>query len=228
MSLVEGKIEVNETDFADATAAIEKWQHFPNSVISHHQTECCQIAREWILSMDYSQLNAGNPLTGPRWLRLKFAWGPTRWPIYWCEAVEKKRLDCGALAALSHEIFTARGIRSYPAQFIQQYSEQSTNHWHRKWSEDEVSDHWLKEELIYHEGCAVEVRDREIKLWDPTAGWWVNPKQYGGYGGLLVVRVFDTQSASPTILNWGPNRIATNQWQRIARARGDFARSASA
>lgn len=224
MSLVEGNemIEISETDLADVTSAIEKWQHFPASTISHHNAECCQIAREWILSMDYSQLNAGHTLTGPRWLRLKYKWGPSRWPIHWCEAAGQKTLDCGALAALSQEIFAARGVRCYPAQFIQQYTEQSARHWHKKWAEDESSAHWIKEDLIYHEGCAVAVRDNEIKIWDPTASWWMNPKQFGGYGGVLVVRIFDPRSSSPTGFNWGTHRIVANQWQKIERARGEF------
>ena len=84
---------------------------------------CGEVARGGFLSMDFSLLNAGNPLTGPRWLRHKYKWGPSRWPIHWCEAVEQKTLDCGALAALSHEIFINRGVTSFPVQLIHQYSE---------------------------------------------------------------------------------------------------------
>lgn len=227
MSLVEDKIEFNETAFVDAEAAIKKWQHFPASTISHHGTQCCQLAREWILSTDYAQLNAGHPLTGPRWLRQQYTWGPSVWPLYWCEAAELKTLDCGALAALAQEIFIARGVRSYPAQFIQRYTEQSSRHWYRKWEGDEASVHWIREDLIYHEGCAVAVQDNEIKLWDPTASWWINPKQFGGYGGLLALRVFTTQVNAPAEFNWGTQRIRANGWQKIDKARGEFARAAA-
>jgi hypothetical protein len=227
MSLAEDKIEFDEVDFADTSAAIEKWQHFPASTISHHGEQCCQIAREWVLSTDYSQLNAGNRLTGPRWLRQKFTWGPTTWPIYWCEAVEQKMLDCGALAALAQAVFTERGVRSYHAQFIQQYSEDATRQWSKRWDGDEASTHWIKEELIYHEGCAVVVRENEIRLWDPSAGWWVNPKQFGGYGGLLALRVFAPQVNAPIELVWGTQHIIPNQWQKIERARGEFAVAAA-
>jgi hypothetical protein len=227
MSLAEGKIEFDESGFADTQAAMEKWQHFPASAISHHGAPCCQIAREWVLSTDYSQLNAGNPLTGPRWLRLKYTWGPSIWPIHWCEAVEQKTLDCGVLAALAQEVFAARGVRSYHAQFIQQYSEDATRQWARKWNGDGASVHWIKEDLIYHEGCAVVVRDQEVRLWDPSAGWWVNPKQSGGYGSLLALRVFATQLNAPTELIWGTRRIVTNQWQKIESVRSDFAFAAA-
>jgi hypothetical protein len=230
MSLVEGNelFEVNETDFVDASAVMEKWRHFPASVISHHGEACCRIAREWILSMDYSLLNAGNPLTGPRWLRSKYAWGPSRWPIHWCEAAREKTLDCGALAALAHEIFTARGVKSFPVQLIQQYSETAARQWYKGWGGGaETAVNWIEEDLIYHEGCAVITRDREIKIWDPTASWWVNPKQFGGYGGVLVLRIFDEQQSAPGGFNWGAHRLLPNQWQKIARARGDFAEPAA-
>ncbi|MDT5295121.1 MAG: hypothetical protein QOJ76_2001 [Acidobacteriota bacterium] len=223
MSLVEGDklIEVSETDFVDTDAAIEKWRHFPQSAILHHGRLCCRIAREWIFSNDYAQLNGEHPLTGPRWLRQKFKWGPSPWPLSWCEAVERKTLDCGALAAIAHEIFTARGVTSYPAQLIQQYTEHSSRHWQKKWDGDECSANWIKEDLIYHEGCAVVVRDNEIKIWDSTASWWVNPKQFGGYGGLLALRVCAAQNDAAEF-NWGAHRIAANQWQKIERARNGF------
>ena len=223
MSLAEGKIEFNETDFADTQAAMQHWQHFPASTISHHGGQCCQIAREWILSTDYSQLNAGHPLTGPRWLRLKYTWGPSTWPIYWCEAVERKTLDCGVLAALALEVFAARGVKSYPAQFIQQYTDDATRQWTKRWHDKNAPVYWIKEDLIYHEGCAVVVRDNEIRLWDPSAGWWVNPKQAGGYGGLLALRVFAAQVNTPSELIWGTQRIRPNQWQKIESARGELA-----
>lgn len=224
MSLVEGNevIEVNETDFVDTTAAIERWQHFPASVISHHGKSCCRLAREWVLSMDYSQLNGEDSLTGPRWIRQKYKWGPSKWPISWCEAVERKTLDCGALAALAHEVFTVRGLTSYPAQFIQQYDEDTTHHWQGKWSGEGASDGWIKEDLIYHEGCAVVSRGNEIKLWDASAGWWVNPKQFGGYGGLLGLRIFAAQAKPSEGFNWGSHLIEPNRWQKLERARGDF------
>jgi len=228
MSLAEGKIEFDETDFADTSAAMQKWQHFPASTISHHGGQCCQLAREWIISTDYSQLNAGNPLTGPRWIRQKYTWGPSTWPIHWCEAVEQNKLDCGALAALTQEVFAARGVKSYHAQFIQQYSEDATRQWAKSWNSGDAGVHWIKEDLIYHEGCAVLVRDNEVRLWDPSAGWWVNPKQSGGYGGLLALRIFVTPQVNlPTELIWGKQRIIPNQWQKIERVRGDFAFAAA-
>ena len=225
MYLAEVKVgpDVQKTDVVDVTAAIAKWRNWPPSTISHHGQACCDIAREWILATDYSQLSAEGRLTGPRWLREKYTWGPSAWPIHWCEAVKRKTLDCGALAALSHEVFTARGVRSFPAQLIQQFSEEATHHWRETWVDESLTAHWIEESLVYHEGCAVLVQDNEIKLWDASTGWWIHPNQFGGYGALLGVRIFDAQADRLTSLTWGTQRIVPNEWQKVAcgRAAGE-------
>ncbi|HEX8424521.1 MAG TPA: hypothetical protein VF634_14030, partial [Pyrinomonadaceae bacterium] len=113
--------------------------------------------------------------------------------------------------SMANEVFLARGVKSYPAQFVQQYTEEATRHWRESWEAGNASDHWIKEDLIYHEGCAVVVRENEIRLWDASAGWWINPKQFGGYGGLVALRVF----ASTGDFNWGAHRITAGRWQRI-------------
>jgi hypothetical protein len=228
MYLGEDKMAIGseESVAIDLDAGIRNWQHFPASTISHHGGSCCDIAREWIVGMDFSQLNAGNALTGPRWLRKKFKWGPSTWPIHWCEAVEQETLDCGALAALSHELFVARGVRSYPAQFILEFNESSTRHWVETWGEAGSCALWIKEGLIYHEGCAVEANG-EIKLWDATATWWINPKQFGGYAGLLATRIFETTAAAPSIFKWGVHDIPANTWHKVERAIADFATPAA-
>lgn len=222
MFLAEDKLEldVQETDIVAARA---KWQDWPASTISHHGKACCDIAREWILATDYSQLSVDARLTGPRWLREKYRWGPSPWPIHWCEAVKRKTLDCGALAALSHEIFTARGIQSFPAQLIQRFSKEATQHWHETWNDESIIVRWIEGDLIYHEGCAVLGQGHEIKLWDASAGCWIHPKQLGGYGAFLGFRIFDPHSQGPNGLIWGKQPIRPNEWQSVASAQEDLA-----
>jgi len=217
-------LDLDEAVPFDLEAGVANWQHFPASSISHHGLACCEVAREWILGMDFSQLNSGNALTGPRWLRKKFKWGPSQWPIHWCEAVREKTLDCGALAALSHELFLARGVRSFSAQFILEFNDVSTSHWTQTWGAAGSCAPWISEGLIYHEGCAVAVGDHEIKLWDATATWWINPKQFGGYAGLLAARVFDPEALTPAVFTWGAHRVPANAWHKVERAKADFAK----
>ena len=99
------------------------WENFPYSVLSHHGTACCDIGREWIRSMDFAQLNGADLTSGPRWLRAKYKWGPSPWPMHWCEVVRRETIDCGAHAALSREAFGARGLVAFPAQLVQKYSQ---------------------------------------------------------------------------------------------------------
>lgn len=207
--------EIEAARIIDADGAMEHWGDWPASAVSHHGRACCDAARDWVLAMDYSLLNAGNPLMGPRWIRHRYSWGPSEWPIHWCEAVRRKTLDCGALASIAHEVFTARGVVSMPAQFIQQYSEDATIHWRAKWDADEVGVRWIRDALIYHEGCAVSVGGGEIKVWDASAGWWIDPRQSGGYGGLLALRVFAPLADAATTFKWGAHAVTPNVWQKI-------------
>jgi hypothetical protein len=203
---------VEATGVPKVTSCSAKWRDWPASTISHHGRACCDIAREWILATDCSQLGDAAVLTGPRWLPQRYPWGPSPWPLHWCEAVECKRLDCGAHAAVAHELFTARGVRSWPAQFMQQFSEDATRHWADKWRKEEIATSWIDGDLIYHEGCAIALDQDKIKLWDASAGWWITPQQSGGYGSLLSVRVFARELES---FRWGGRRIAANTWEQV-------------
>ena len=187
-----------------------KWEQWQPSQISHHGKLCCEISREWITATDYSALSGGNLFTGPRWLREKFNWGASSFPIYWCEAVRKKTLDCGALAALAHEVFKARGVNSYRVQLVQRFSEVATSQWSCNWSENGDTElRWIDGDLIYHEGCAIETSDREIRVWDASAGWWIDAKPRGGYGALLAIRL---SGETPASLNWSGQTIRPNKW----------------
>jgi hypothetical protein len=213
---------VKERDeaLADVTAKAPlpsaRWEGFPFSCLSHHGDACCEIAREWIIANDYAQLNGGDLLTGPRWLRARYEWGPSAWPMHWCDVVERKVIDCGAHAALAHEAFAARGVTAFRAQFVQKYSADATSQWRKKWGDEDVSDHWLGDDLIYHEGNALLVGDEEVKLWDASAGWWLNPRQAGGYGSVVAVRIFaDGQWGGGDGFRWGEHRIKPDVWHQI-------------
>lgn len=216
LAAVKEREEARRGDVAEAPLPSERWQHFPYSCFSHHGEACCEVAREWIVSNDYAQLNGGDLLTGPRWLRQKYEWGPSSWPMHWCEVVERKVIDCGAHAALAQEAFAARGVTAFRAQFVQRYSADATAQWRKKWGDEQVSDHWLSDDDIYHEGNALLVGEDEVKLWDASAGWWINPRQAGGYGSLVAVRIFaDGQWGGGDGFRWGEHRIKPNIWHQI-------------
>lgn len=192
-----------------------KWETFPNSHISHHGAACCDVAREWLIAFDFAQLNGGDILSGPRWMREHSAWGPSAWPIHWCEAVDAKVVDCGVHAAMAHEAFTARGLRAFRAQFVQRYSPEAATSWRENWRKDKVSDHWIDGDAIYHEGNAVLFGENIVKLWDGSAGWWLNPRSDAGYGSLAALRIEAKLDGLPDALSWGQRSIKPNQWVAV-------------
>jgi hypothetical protein len=200
----------------ELNAALERWRYSPSSVILHHGKSCCTIAREWLFRTDHSQLNGQHRLTGPRWLRKKYDWGPSQWPMTWCQALEQDSLDCGALTALTREIFVTRDVICHSVQLVQQYSEATTSHWSTKWADHPASTHWIHGALIYHEACGVEVGTDEIRIWDPSAGWWANPKQFGGFGSIVALRI-TTNNGHLGLMRWGEQQIGS-EWQIIEHA----------
>ena len=201
------------SDIDNEVPVYEPWRDWSPSMIRHHGRICCEIAREWLTSTDFSALNGAHIVMGPRWLRNRFPWGPSSYPLYWCEAVRSETLDCGALAALAHEVFTIRGVRSFRTQMVLRYSRAATRQWNSTWTGDGVPTLWLSDDTIYHEGCAVLAGPREIKVWDASAGSWMEPRARDGYGALLAIKVTCSPRMAP--LAWGEYTIEPNEWRTI-------------
>jgi hypothetical protein len=215
-AVIETKIiETNGNGFHKSAEVYEKWKDWHASEISHHGGMCCEIAREWITSTDFSERGGASIYTGPRWLRQKFYWGASSFPIFWCEAVRKKTLDCGALAALAAEIFIARGVKTFRVQMVQRYSEASTSQWSNSWNDTDEQLRWMNDDLIYHEGCAIVTGDGEIKIWDASAGWWVDPRSKDGYGALLAIRLSAFNLPADITFTWGQHHFNALQWTKV-------------
>jgi hypothetical protein len=191
------------------------WENWQPASVSHHGQACCEIVKEWIIATDQSLLNGGNELTGPRWLRHRYEWGPTRYPIHWCEIGRSKVLDCGVHAAIAQEVFLARGVRCFRAQFVQEYSEGASEQWQLKWEDRDAITTWIEGKLIYHEGCAVIGSDGVAKLWDPSAGWWLDPDTTSGYGSVRALRIHAPAGAEA--FDWGGHILPANEWAVIER-----------
>jgi hypothetical protein len=195
----------------------ERWEDFPYSRLSHHGAACCEIAREWVLAMDFAQLNGADLSSGPRWLRARYKWGPSGWPMHWCEVVRLKTIDCGAHASLSREAFNARGLTAYPAQLVQRYSEDATDQWREKWGQEQVSCHWLDGEHIYHEATALVLGDGEVKIWDASSATWLDtPSSGAGYGSVAAVRIIvEAEADAVGSLKWGERALTPNIWNQL-------------
>src|SRR5215204_6408413 len=60
----EERLDLIESEFY--RREISKWADFPPSMLCHHGEDCCDLAIEWLQSMDFAQLNGGGLLGGPR------------------------------------------------------------------------------------------------------------------------------------------------------------------
>jgi hypothetical protein len=185
------------------------WQAWAPSVLASHDAECCRGARAWFLAMDRSLWRG---VGAPGWIRRHYEWGPTRWPLHWCEAVGAKALCCGAQAALSVEAFRARGMDAVPVQLVQRYEAHHLPHWHSRWTEGGANPAWAgaADADVYHEAVAVLDGDR-ARIWNPTAAAWAEPGAAGGYGGIVAIRIGGPRPAGRTVA-WGGAALPLGEW----------------
>jgi hypothetical protein len=196
-----------------------RWVEHPSSCIIHHERECCEEARLWFLA--YARSMEGwaasqHRMKPPSWLSQHFKWGPSVWPITWCQVFKEKTIDCGVFAALAREVFTAQGFRAHPAQALLSYNENCTEHWKDLWengmkkvSKRKVGEvfPWVGRNIVYHELCLLEMPDGKAKIYDSTFGNWFEPAKRTGFGALLSVR-----SECPRILRWGDKLLSCGEW----------------
>ncbi len=152
----------------------------------------------------------------PSWLSQLFQWGPSVWPISWCQVVKEKTIDCGVFAALAREVFTAQGFDVYPAQALLSYNENCTNHWKDLWKTgmNKVEKRktgevfpWVGNKVVYHELCLIELSNQQAKFYDSTFGHWFEPTKRDGFGALISVR-----SECPRLLRWGNHNLSCGEW----------------
>jgi hypothetical protein len=143
-----------------------------------------------------------------------FKWGASEFPIFWCEAIDKTTLDCGALAYLTYEIFAARGVPCHRAQMVQRFSRLSSIQWANSWGDGDSALPWTNGQLIYHEGCSIKHGD-EIKVWDPSAGWWISPASGNGYGSVLAIKVTGPYLNRGRPMLWGSNVLTPFEWTSV-------------
>jgi hypothetical protein len=179
-----------EADRARLIQAIAGWQDREPSVLSDHGQCCCRAARLWLQAMDRSALATAGAADAPAWLRDRYRWGPVHWPLYWCQALQRETLDCGAYAAIGRVLFAAsRGVNCLPAQLILQFRLMDVRHWRRQWESASCPTDWIAGDLIYHEVCAVANEAGVVRLWNPTDGCWIERSETVGYGSAVAVRL---------------------------------------
>lgn len=191
--------------------ALEYAEAVRPSQLSFHDDKCCAMARAWFLNMDRWPY-AGNPAL-PAWIRERYEWGPSSWPLYWCEAIKREKLDCGALSALALAAFAERGVQAYPCQIIRKYDRRTIEQWRAAWGREGCLADWAVGEYAYHEVCAI-VRGRRLEVWDPSCNERVSANDNPGYGSAVALRVRGAEDRSESFM-WGSQVVPLNRWVLI-------------
>jgi hypothetical protein len=194
-----------------------RWMEHPASHLIHHDQDCCEEARLWFLAYARSmEIGLATQFTvkAPVWLSELFTWGPTKWPISWCQVVREDVVDCGVFAVLAREVFKAQGLLAHPAQALLSYNESCTGHWKGLWeagpkSEGEVFP-WIGERIVYHELCVLETPDGRARVYDSTWGNWYEPHARVGFGSVLAIR-----TECPRLLQWGDKTLSCGEWMSL-------------
>jgi hypothetical protein len=197
----------------------QRWVEHPTSSLLHHDKACCEEARLWFMSLARSMEGwsaAQFELKAPTWLSQEFEWGPSIWPMSWCELVKQKTIDCGVFAVLAREIFRAQGHEAHAGQCLLRYNETCCNHWKDLWKNGmpkvdgkkpgEVFN-WVGHNVVYHEVVIIELPDQTAKVYDSTFNQWYEPEGRSGFAGLLAVR-----SEGPRLLRWGNKTLSCGEW----------------
>lgn len=195
-------------------AAMAAFANKQPTLLLDHGRDCCVSAREWFLAMDKSSRRNSTGLETPVWLREQFEWGPSRWPLYWCEAMQRESLDCGVLAALARASFEGQVIVALPAQLVQLLAENDCKQWKTRWENENCSVDWICGSYVYHEVVAVVWGDN-IRIWNPTKSSWVDPELRLAYASTVAVCVRTVRPESPRVFEWGDLCVPVNSWLSI-------------
>lgn len=185
----------------------------PISEISHHRSRCCEDAHEWLVGTYASKArtHAGSGWTSSLLALIEdFEWGPTQWPIHWCELMKVETIDCGVFSALARSILCRLGIPAYPAQVIHRKTEASVPHIRGIWKEAQSADDFFAgSSYSYHELCLIDPPESTMPILFDTS--------YGiRFGNFSSNDIYDAVSAlrveSPRALKWYDIHLKDGNW----------------
>ena len=151
------------------TTLLENLEEKPVSRLTRHTAACCEAAESWFRST--ARAAARRFDEEPRWISERWRWGPTTWPIAWCEAIRARALDCGALADFAEAAFEEAGREVMRVQLIEQASREECEQWAARWAAVPSTPRWIWGRLVYHEVVGV-LNGENVRVWNPTDGVW--------------------------------------------------------
>lgn len=156
------------------------------SLVGHHQDHCCADAYEWLRALLDGERDLGAALAA---VPAVIAWGPTRWPTYWCALPRPggdRPLagDCGVHAHIASLLLQSRGVAHRRGRAAIAVEGQLSRHWSATWSGSDASRAWLGDGLVHHEVLRVGE-----SWWDPSeACWFDGPGARLNCGWVVAVR----------------------------------------
>lgn len=153
-----------------------------------------RLAREWFRYCDLTFLAGQAAGTPPIWIYDLFRWGPHEWPVGWADLWTMQAHDCGAMAALSTEIYKMRGVDARPIQLILAFNETTTDAWSALWRDTILEYPWCGNGFAYHEATAVFDCHGQFQIWDPLGRFWLPLGTGEGYESVVAYRVDDLSS----------------------------------
>jgi hypothetical protein len=182
----------------------------PVSHLTIHDAHCCRAARAWLTA---TARDAGRDAdNAPTWMCSRWSWGPSSWPLAWCEAVRRRELDCGALAELAAGALEASGRTVCRVQLLISPDHETMAHWRARWGGQKGGLPWIWAQLVYHEAVGVHAGG-ELRIWDPSAGSWLDPEPAGLTSSVMAMRL-GVPGSNPTMpfLRWGNREVAVGRW----------------
>lgn len=188
------------------------------SRLAMHPSSCCSRARSWFAAMAHSHalLNPGSP---PVWLHDQWEWGPSKWPIHWCEILGNEKLDCGVLAELAEVALRKAGRKTLRMQLIEEHDRDASRNWQQIWYDAGCYGDWIVGRFVYHEVVGI-LSNGGLEAWDPTDNCFTEPSEDRRPGRVAAVRLLPSGMAvSAEGVIWHGLRLEPNGWQIIEQER---------
>lgn len=201
-------------------AALERLAGFglgvrPFSWIDDADTLQDYLVQSWLRSMDRTFRSATGYDAPPVWIAQRFSWGPHAWPIRWRDIPHMAFVDCGAMAALSTEIFRWRGGDAAPVQLLLQFTSETIRGWQALWQEAGLDASWATGCFAYHEATMVVMPTGEARIWDPLGRFWLPVASRPGYEGLAAIRIC-RDAPVDRIVSLAGQRLRSGVWYVVA------------
>lgn len=201
----------------DLIAAANVWRAAHPSGLLMHSAMCCRVAAGWIVANDRSLAEAAGTIV-PWWLRHWKHWGPSPWPLHWCEAVRLGTWDCGVFAAAGDHLMRARGLDSRRVLAIEEATPTETQQWRHLWEAAGREPTWTHGAAAYHEVCGL-VSDGVLSIWDPTEAVWIRPGESLPQAPVLALKVFAANDQE-LMVNWQGVNLPCGVWVRTGATGG--------